>query len=787
MAEELDDSLSRIHRFGAQNHVAQQSRREKLRVQNTSNLERETVGLPSHLINPLCDSSMVSSEMLNFRAQRVSSEVNSEVVPSDGGLVQNPTLWKGLIAPQNCDWFLNHSQGNGASPSSLNNHDSFLTPMFGILSKNLKDGNSSAYQLLLMNNEYNNIGYPQDLQVSMASQNPNPNPIWSSKDVYDGENQKPYTEFSRNFRGFEQSSQGLDLGSPRRDIKESVASGLWQESASGLVLPSYGNQSSLSGLSERPQTHQWCNGEGEAQIVRKQDGHDARSQSLALSLASHRSTDTQLPQFEDGFNNSQELVVRENRSEGSFPNPFYGSTSRERNFSPLSQGYIGGSSMDAQRSAGPLGPFTGYATILKSSKFLRPAQLILSEFCSVTKGAIECGMKKPGINSDSIERGSMVLRDGVNVDSGGIGRNGNSCVSSSSDYPTSIEGGNGGGDKSGGAVCAGDGIEFHKKKTRLMALFDEVYRRYRIYQHQMQSVISSFESIAGLSAATPYTSLALKAMSKHFRCLKNVISDQLKQMSSLLGEEESMIPAGGPNFGKGDTIPRLRFLDQRIRHQQQQRLMGLEHARHQHVWRPQRGLPERSVAVLRAWLFEHFLHPYPTDNDKHVLASQTGLSRNQVSNWFINARVRLWKPMVEEIHMLESKESAEFDQNSSKNDHSPANPEQASKKQGKQSIEAQSSEDRSFSVSSRVGDLEQPSKRPKMDHCRIPTSYVDFPVYPTGVGAVSLTLGLQHSGVQEPVSFGLHENSSSSGFVVENLQQQLRKQIPGHILHDFVG
>lgn len=30
----------------------------------------------------------------------------------------------------------------------------------------------------------------------------------------------------------------------------------------------------------------------------------------------------------------------------------------------------------------------------------------------------------------------------------------------------------------------------------------------------------------------------------------------------------------------------------------------------------------------------------------------------QVSNWFINARVRLWKPMVEEIHMLETRGSA---------------------------------------------------------------------------------------------------------------------------------
>jgi len=30
----------------------------------------------------------------------------------------------------------------------------------------------------------------------------------------------------------------------------------------------------------------------------------------------------------------------------------------------------------------------------------------------------------------------------------------------------------------------------------------------------------------------------------------------------------------------------------------------------QEAWRPQRGLPERSVNILRSWLFEHFLHPY---------------------------------------------------------------------------------------------------------------------------------------------------------------------------------
>ncbi|RWW24299.1 hypothetical protein GW17_00011428 [Ensete ventricosum] len=69
----------------------------------------------------------------------------------------------------------------------------------------------------------------------------------------------------------------------------------------------------------------------------------------------------------------------------------------------------------------------------------------------------------------------------------------------------------------------------------------------------------------------------------------------------------------------------------------------------QQSWRPQRGLPEKSVSVLRAWLFENFLHPYPKDNEKHSLAIKSGLTKGQVSNWFINARVRIWKPMIEEM------------------------------------------------------------------------------------------------------------------------------------------
>jgi hypothetical protein len=50
---------------------------------------------------------------------------------------------------------------------------------------------------------------------------------------------------------------------------------------------------------------------------------------------------------------------------------------------------------------------------------------------------------------------------------------------------------------------------------------------------------------------------------------------------------------------------------------------------------------------------------YPKDSDKVMLAKQTGLTRSQVSNWFINARVRLWKPMVEEMYAEETKAKEE--------------------------------------------------------------------------------------------------------------------------------
>ena len=61
------------------------------------------------------------------------------------------------------------------------------------------------------------------------------------------------------------------------------------------------------------------------------------------------------------------------------------------------------------------------------------------------------------------------------------------------------------------------------------------------------------------------------------------------------------------------------------------------------------NLPKRATNLLKKWLFEHLFHPYPTEEQKRALASQTGLTINQISNWFINARRRILQPMLETV------------------------------------------------------------------------------------------------------------------------------------------
>ncbi|GAQ83722.1 homeodomain protein [Klebsormidium nitens] len=88
-----------------------------------------------------------------------------------------------------------------------------------------------------------------------------------------------------------------------------------------------------------------------------------------------------------------------------------------------------------------------------------------------------------------------------------------------------------------------------------------------------------------------------------------------------------------------------------------------------------RGLSRTAVSILRGWLFDHFLHPYPSDQEKEALAEATNLQRGQIANWFINARVRVWKPMIEQMYK-EQKEKEAAEQTGAGPDQGPDSEEQ---------------------------------------------------------------------------------------------------------------
>lgn len=71
-----------------------------------------------------------------------------------------------------------------------------------------------------------------------------------------------------------------------------------------------------------------------------------------------------------------------------------------------------------------------------------------------------------------------------------------------------------------------------------------------------------------------------------------------------------------PNAGSGDGTE-CDDDDNRARRQQKKR--GI--------------FPKAATNIMRAWLFQHLNHPYPSEDQKKQLAEETGLTILQVNNW----------------------------------------------------------------------------------------------------------------------------------------------------------
>ncbi|PKU86662.1 Homeobox protein BEL1 like [Dendrobium catenatum] len=142
-------------------------------------------------------------------------------------------------------------------------------------------------------------------------------------------------------------------------------------------------------------------------------------------------------------------------------------------------------------------------------------------------------------------------------------------------------------------------LELQKRKANLLSMLEEVDGKYKKYCEQMAAVASSFESAAGEGAATVYLALASKAMSRHFRSLRDGIVEQMQATMNAIAERD---PIAARGISRGET-PRLKLIDQFCVRQQ------------------------KALTNMYAYTYH----------------SQ-------------ELEVRLWKPMIEEIYLEETKE-----------------------------------------------------------------------------------------------------------------------------------
>ena len=61
------------------------------------------------------------------------------------------------------------------------------------------------------------------------------------------------------------------------------------------------------------------------------------------------------------------------------------------------------------------------------------------------------------------------------------------------------------------------------------------------------------------------------------------------------------------------------------------------------------SLPCHVVEYLKNWLMspEHINHPYPSESEKARMVADTGIEIKRLNNWFVNNRIRFWKPRFE--------------------------------------------------------------------------------------------------------------------------------------------
>ncbi|KAL8152278.1 hypothetical protein V2J09_010038 [Rumex salicifolius] len=258
-----------------------------------------------------------------------------------------------------------------------------------------------------------------------------------------------------------------------------------------------------------------------------------------------------------------------------------------------------------------------FSEILSQPRYLGVVQEILSQFASFSLENMDCQLSQSYIDHCTTDQGDSFKGSDESSNLGGV------------------------------ESLSHQRRDNEAKKSQLLALLQMLDDCYNRCLDEIHTVISAFHAATELDPQR-HASFALRRISVVYKSLKERISKQILKLGALSDDgggdgSDACAASGSCSREQVEKSFEKSFIQKQWALQQLKR-------KDQQLWRPQRGLPERSVSVLRAWMFQNFLHPYPKDAEKHLLAIKSGLTRSQVSNWFINARVRLWKPLIEEMY-----------------------------------------------------------------------------------------------------------------------------------------
>jgi len=132
--------------------------------------------------------------------------------------------------------------------------------------------------------------------------------------------------------------------------------------------------------------------------------------------------------------------------------------------------------------------------------------------------------------------------------------------------------------------------------------------------------------------------------------LNRVCSEFVQRMTTLLREQGQIRTVTEQEIQAKTLIiqQKFDFVRNQLRTNVCNAILVLQKQYNHQSKKRRRSLSKRATEVLSHWFFEHINDPYPSDEEKSMLAAQCVLSLNQVNNWFGNKRIRYKRKCLEE-------------------------------------------------------------------------------------------------------------------------------------------